>query len=195
MLVPTSQVRKIQKPWGSSPHGWGGQVTTVQKDMATAVSRGCELRQLPHPPQEGEMLVEQCCFQMKKSHSKGLGKSLSDEAVWLFPAGDGSHGLLDPSALIPRLCWEQGLHAWHREWEHPSSLGAASQGCHGWLQGPTAARAEQGQAPCPTGTATSWRVTHASMAQSPLQNPAAPEINLSEAEHGASAESCSRCSP
>lgn len=86
------------------------------------------------------MPVEQCCFQMKKSHSKGLGKHLSDEAAWPFPAGDGSQGLLDSSALIHQQWWEWG----------GCTPGAGSiphplvQGCHVQGQGLTVARAEQG---------------------------------------------------
>lgn len=83
------------------------------------------MRELPHPPQEGEMPVEQRCFQMKKSHSKGLGKHLSDKAAWPFPAGDGSQGLLDSSALSHRQWWEWGgCTPGAGSWEHPSSLGA-----------------------------------------------------------------------
>lgn len=135
----------------------------MQQDMSIGVSRGCELRELPHPPQEGEMPVEQCCFQMKKSHSKGLGKHLSDEAAWPFPAGDGSQGLLDSSALIHQQWWEWG----------GCTPGAGSiphplvQGCHVQGQGLIAVRAEQGPGSLshPIGTATSWRVTLTRAAQ------------------------------
>lgn len=91
----------------------------MQQDVSIGVSRGCELRELPYPPQEGEMPVEKCCFQMKKSPSKGLGKHLSNEAAWLFPEGDGSQGLLDSSALIHWQWWEWGVHTAAGSIPHP----------------------------------------------------------------------------
>lgn len=93
------------------------------------------------------MLVEQRCFQMKKSHSKGLGKHLSDEAVWLFPAGDGSQGLLDSSALIHRPWREQG--AVTGSWGHPSALVQPAKDATAGCRVPLRPEQSRDQAPVP----------------------------------------------
>lgn len=152
------------------------------------VCRDCELRELPQPPQEGEMPVEQCSFQMRKSYSKGWGNTCWTRQRGCFQQGTAAKGLFtsrDGSGGVHSChwSWELGVGSWELgagNIPHPSSLGAASQGLQGWARGTTAARAEHGPGPFPTGTPA-----HASVAQSALQDPSAPEINLSGAEDGA----------
>lgn len=95
--------------------------------MSTVVCRGCELRELPQPPQEGEMPVEQCCFQMRKSYSKGWGNTCWTRQRGCFQQGMAAKGLFTSrggsweggcTAVTGAGSWEQGTGSW----EHPSSF-------------------------------------------------------------------------
>lgn len=116
-----------QPPWVRvTCHSLSGQLVRTGMDQAgdPAGASKAELettpaQQLPYPPQEGEMPVEKCCFQMKKSPSKGLGKHLSDRQHGCFQQETAAKGCWIPLLLF-RQWWEWGGHTpapWG--WEHP----------------------------------------------------------------------------